>query len=100
MNEQSRVVAASLAGAAIGALIGYFYMTDSGRRLRDQVEPRMDDFLQEIRKLRATISKAQAVANEGWRSLNEVIGEHPREHRGGQQWGSRTPQAASQSSQF
>ena len=91
MSEQSRVFAASFAGAAIGGLIGYLYFTASGRRMRDQFEPRLDDFVQEIRKLRSTLNKAQAVANEGWRSLNELIGEHPR----GSQWNGWRPRSAS-----
>ena len=79
MNDQSRVLVASLAGAAIGGLVGYLYLTASGRRLRDELEPRLDEFSQEIRKLRSTVNKAQAVANEGWRSLHELIGEGPRD---------------------
>lgn len=75
MREQSKVLVASIAGAAIGALVGYLYLTEGGRRLRDQLEPRMDDFSREIRRLRATVTKAQAVASEGWRSLNDLIGE-------------------------
>jgi hypothetical protein len=78
MNEQSRVLVATLAGAAIGGLFGYLYLTASGRRLREEIEPRLDEFSQEIRKLRSTVNKAQAVANEGWRSLNELIAEPPR----------------------
>ncbi len=79
MNDQSRVLVASLAGAAIGALVGYLYFTASGRRVRAEIEPRLDDVSQEIRRLRSTVNKAQAVASEGWRSLNELIGEgeHP-----------------------
>jgi gas vesicle protein len=78
MNDQSRVLVASLAGAAVGALVGYLYLTTSGRRLRDELEPRLDEIGQEIRKLRSTVNKAQEVASEGWRSLNELIGERPR----------------------
>lgn len=77
MNERSRVFAASLVGAALGGLVGYLYFTASGRRMREQLEPRLDDFAHEIRRLRATVNKAQAVATEGWRSLNELIGERP-----------------------
>ncbi len=77
MNDQARVLVASLAGAAVGALVGYLYLTASGRRLRDELEPRLDEVGQEIRKLRSTVTKAQEVANEGWRSLNELIGERP-----------------------
>ena len=96
MSDQSRVVLTSLAGAAIGGLIGYLYLTAGGRNLREQLEPRLDDFVLEIRKLRGTISKAQSVANEGWRSLSELIGEQPRNQ--GQQWSGKTNQ--SQSSPF
>ncbi len=75
MNERSRVFVASLAGAAIGGLVGYLYFTEGGQRLRDQLEPRLDEFGNEIRRPRATVNKAQAVASEGWRSLNELIGD-------------------------
>ncbi|MGE5360559.1 MAG: YtxH domain-containing protein [Bacteroidales bacterium] len=95
MNERSRVMAASVAGAAIGGLIGFLYLTDRGRRMRDEFEPRLDDFVREIRKLRTTVSKAQAVADEGWRSLNELIGEHPRG-----QWSGNKPAQGQQSSPF
>ncbi len=92
MSEQSRVVLASLAGAVIGGLAGYMYLTENGRHFRDQIEPRLDQFVGEIRRLRATVSKAQAAANEGWRSLNELIGEHP---RGGEWSGGQKRQASS-----
>jgi len=75
MSEQSKVVVASIAGAAVGALFGYLYLTTGGRRLREQLEPRLDEMAREIRRLRATATKAQAVATEGWRSLNELVGE-------------------------
>ncbi len=78
MNDTSRVLLASLAGAAIGGLLGYMYLTPGGRRFRDQLEPRLDEFSQEMRKLRSAVTKAQAAASEGWRSLNELIGEHER----------------------
>ncbi len=77
MNDQSRVVVASLAGAVVGAVVGFLYFTDRGRRMRDELEPRLDEVGHEIRKLRSTVTKAQAVASEGWRSLNELIGERP-----------------------
>jgi len=94
MSDQARIVAATLAGAAIGGLIGYLYLTPGGRRMRDQFEPRLDDFVQEIRKLRATVTKAQAVASEGWRSLNELIGEQPRD-RNDRDWGTKRAQSQS-----
>ena len=77
MNDQSRVLVASLAGAVVGAVVGFLYFTDSGRRLRAELEPRLEEVRQEIRKARSTVTKAQEVASEGWRSLNELIAERP-----------------------
>ncbi len=74
MTNQGRVMLSTLAGAAVGALVGWLYLTDAGRRVRGQLEPRLDDAMREISRLRQTIGKAQAVASEGWRSLNLVAG--------------------------
>jgi hypothetical protein len=74
VTNQGRVMLASLAGAVTGALAGYLYLTDAGRRLRTQFEPRLDDAMREVSRLRRTIGKAQTVATEGWRSLHDVAG--------------------------
>ena len=81
MNERCRVLAASVAGAALGGLVGYLYFTANGRRMREQIEPRLDEIASELGRLRTTVQKAQAVASEGWRSLSELVGEprRPRE---------------------
>jgi hypothetical protein len=49
-------------------------MTESGRHVRDQIEPKLDDFMNELTRMRGTVEKARTAANEGWRSLNEVAG--------------------------
>ena len=49
-------------------------MTEGGRRVRSQIEPRLDDFIGEVTRLRGTVDKARTAANEGWRSLNEITG--------------------------
>ena len=74
MDERSRVLMATLVGAVAGGVWGWLYMTENGRRIRDQIEPKLDDFMQEITRLRGTVEKARSAANEGWRSLNEVAG--------------------------
>ena len=48
MDERSRVLAASLIGAVAGGVWGWLYMTENGRRVRDQIEPKLDDFVNEI----------------------------------------------------
>jgi hypothetical protein len=52
-------------------------MTENGRRVREQIEPRLDDFLGELTRVRGTVEKARTAANEGWRSLNEMTGGTP-----------------------
>jgi len=75
VTEGSRVFLSALAGAMVGAAAGYLYLTDGGRRVRSQVEPKLDDAVREMRRLRGTAVKVQAAASEGWRSLRELAGE-------------------------
>ena len=72
MDERSRVLAATCLGAVAGGVWGWLYLTESGRRLRDQIEPRLDDLVSEITRVRGTVEKARSAANEGWRSLNDI----------------------------
>ena len=72
MDERSRVLVATFLGAVVGGVWGWLYMTDHGRRVRDQIEPKLDDFMTELTHVRGTVEKARTAATEGWRSLNDV----------------------------
>ena len=74
MDERSKVLMTTLIGAVAGGVYGWLYMTEHGRRVRDQIEPKLDDFMSELTRMRGTVEKARTAANEGWRSLNEVTG--------------------------
>jgi gas vesicle protein len=74
MNN-SRAVAATIVGAVVGGAAGYLFFTDHGRSLRRQIEPALDDFARELMSFRSTVQKAAGVANEGWKLLNEALGE-------------------------
>jgi hypothetical protein len=74
VDDRSRVLAATVLGAVAGGALGYLYLTDSGRRLRSQIEPKLDDFMRELSSVRGTVEKARTAANEGWRSLNDIAG--------------------------
>ena len=75
MDERSRVLMATFLGALVGGAWGWLYMTENGRRVRDQIEPKLDDFVNELARMRGTVEKARSAANEGWRSLNDVAGQ-------------------------
>ena len=74
MDERSRVLMATVLGAVAGGLYGWLYMTEQGKRVRNQIEPKLDDFISELTRVRGTVEKARSAANEGWRSLGEVTG--------------------------
>jgi gas vesicle protein len=79
VTEGNRVLLSTLTGAVLGAAAGYLYLTDGGRRMRSQLEPRLDDAMREIGRLRGTVAKLQSVASEGWRSLSQLSGESRQE---------------------
>jgi hypothetical protein len=87
VTEKSRAVAATMVGAVVGGLAGYMFFTEHGRVLRRQIEPALEDMVDELSSFRGTVRRALGVANEGWRVLNEALGEadsptrypHPRQ---------------------
>ena len=77
MDERSRVLTATVIGAVAGGVWGWLYLTEQGRRIRDQIEPKLDDFIGEISRVRGTVEKARAAADEGWRSLSDMAAGSP-----------------------
>ena len=77
MDERSRVALATLLGATIGGILGCLYLTEGGRRVRAQIEPLLDDVIDELRHLRGTVDKAREAAREGRRSLDDLMGGAP-----------------------
>lgn len=71
----SRAIAASLVGAVIGGVAGYLFLTEHGRTLRRRIEPALDDVLRELNSVRSTVQTVAGVASEGWKMLNEAIGD-------------------------
>jgi hypothetical protein len=72
VNDSTRVAWASAIGALVGGMWGYLYLTESGRRFRLQLEPRIDDFLNELHRMQGTVHKAREAAGESWTSLQEI----------------------------
>jgi hypothetical protein len=59
-------------GALIGGVAGYLFLTDDGRRLRERLEPGMDDLLREMRHLRSAAEKARMAAAEGVMTFSDL----------------------------
>ena len=77
MTDTSRAMAATIVGAVIGGLAGYFFFTERGRELRRQIEPALDDIARELNSFRQTVEKAVGVASQGWNVLNEAMESRP-----------------------
>jgi gas vesicle protein len=75
VNDKSRTIGAMIVGAVVGAAAGYMFFTETGRRFRRQLEPALEDMARELNHFRGTVTKAAGVANEGWKLLNDALGE-------------------------
>ena len=73
MDERSQVVIATLLGAVVGGLLGCLYLTDRGRRIRDQIDPALEGFVGELDRARGTVERARAAAREGRRAFDDVL---------------------------
>ena len=58
MDERSRVLTAACAGAAIGGLWAWMYLTESGRRVRGQIDPAIGRLIDELEHVREAAEKA------------------------------------------
>jgi gas vesicle protein len=72
VEDRARVLLSACLGALIGGVAGYLFLTDEGRRVRDRLEPGMDDLLREMRHLRSAAEKAKLAAAEGLMTVNEL----------------------------
>lgn len=71
MNESRVITIGAVAGAAIGAAVGYLFFTQHGRHMRDRFEPAVDDLRREFGRFQKTIEKLGEMANDGIRAVNE-----------------------------
>ena len=70
-EDNSRTVTATLTGAVLGAIVGYLFFTDRGRRLRQQIDRALDEVVRELDRTRHTLNAGIATAHEGGTQLSE-----------------------------
>jgi gas vesicle protein len=75
VTEKAQACLVSCIGAAVGAATAYLFFTARGRQLRTRIEPALDDFARELSNFRGTVTRAAGVAGEGWKLLNEALGD-------------------------
>ncbi|MXY24822.1 MAG: YtxH domain-containing protein [Acidobacteria bacterium] len=73
MDERSRVLLSVALGAVAGGLVGFLYLTRRGRDVREQMEPALDSFVDEINWARATVEKARDAVAEGRRAFDDMM---------------------------
>ena len=72
MDERSRILLSACLGALAGGLAGYLYLTEDGRRVRERIEPGMEDLAREIRRVRGAVDSARVAAREGWATVEDL----------------------------
>jgi hypothetical protein len=58
-----------LVGAALGAGLAFLFLTRSGQRLLDSVDPWLDEMIRDMQRLRGVAAKARDAVDEGKRSF-------------------------------
>lgn len=59
VNDRTVIFLSALAGAVVGGAAGYLFFTDDGRRLREDLEPRLADLMTEIDKARSLVDQSR-----------------------------------------
>jgi hypothetical protein len=81
VSERSVVVLGALVGAALGGVAGYLFLTERGRQLRDEIEPRVYDLMRELGALQGTLTRARDAVSDGLRAVGQAssdeVGQSP-----------------------
>jgi hypothetical protein len=75
VNDRTRVALCMGLGALAGGLAGYLLLTERGRELREDLEPRLGELAGEVQKLGSAFDRTRRAVEEGWRSFNQLVNE-------------------------
>ena len=64
VDDRNTIFLGALAGAVAGGCVGYLFFTEEGRRLREDLLPKLEDLVAELDKARTVVKGAtKAVAD-------------------------------------
>lgn len=78
MRDRTAILLGLVAGAAVGGVAGWLWLTEDGRRLRARLEPQLHDLAGQALKLRDSALRVQQAARDGARTAQEVASRAPR----------------------
>ena len=73
MRERTGVLVGLLAGAAVGGVAGWLYLTEKGRRVRARIEPRLAGLIEQAAQIRVAAARTEAAARQGVRSAKAAV---------------------------
>lgn len=72
MDDRTKVVLTGLGGAVLGSLAGYLLLTRQGETMRRDLVPQLEEFLERVKELQASVVRAQHVAADSWQTLQDL----------------------------
>ena len=72
MEERTVVVLGAIAGALVGGAAAYLLFTERGRRLRDELEPRVMALAGEVARARATAADVRGAYDRAAPPVDEL----------------------------
>lgn len=78
MRDRAAILLGLVAGAAVGSVAGWLWLTEDGRRLRARLEPQLRDLAGQARRLRESAGRVEQLARDSVRTVQEVASRTPR----------------------
>ena len=60
VTDRTAILMGALAGALLGSACGFLFLTERGRRLREALEPRLSELVNEFQRVQLATDRARA----------------------------------------